>query len=316
VPDTTIATSPPAAVLVDQPTVGAVVVAPRDLHRSPPVTLRRIRHQWSWLVPTALALFVALGVAAAIDRGAALVWDSPITDAFVALRSPAVDQAARWASRLGSTPVVLAAGAAGVALAARRCRSVALVMLVTVAARPLVEWLLKELVERPRPSGARLVAGTGFSYPSGHVLAAAATWGFVPLIAGLYVRRRWIWWTLTTLALATIAVVAWSRVWLGVHWTSDVVGSLALAFVALSIAEVAIDRIDRCRDSSPTGDSGSSAGGLEEPETRPGAPQIETLGRQVTRGDPQGEGEHDGLSVVDLSRAHVYERRPEPRQRH
>jgi len=173
------------------------------------------------------------------------VWDGPITNACVALRSPAVDRAARWASRLGSTPVVLAAGAASVALAARRCRSVALVMLVTVAARPPVEWLLKELVGRPRPSGARLVAGTGFSYPSGHVLAAAATWGFVPVIAGLYVRRRWLWWTLTALTWSTIAVVAWSRVWLGVHWTSDVVGSLALSFVALSIAETAIDRIDR-----------------------------------------------------------------------
>jgi undecaprenyl-diphosphatase len=286
VADTTIATSPPAAVLVDQPAVRARAAVSGDLHRSPPVTLRAIRHQWSWLVPAALALFVALGVAAAIDGGAALVWDPPITNAVVALRSPALDQAARWASRLGSTPVVLAAGVAGVALAARRCRSVAVVMLVTVAARPLVEWLLKELIERPRPSGARLVAGTGFSYPSGHVLAAAATWGFVPVIAGLYVRRRWIWWTLTTLATATIALVAWSRVWLGVHWTSDVVGSLALAFVALSIAEVAIDRMDRCRASSPAGDPGNSAGRLEVSESRPGAPQIEAMGWQVTRGSP------------------------------
>jgi len=246
VPDSSATANPgPAAVRADHTPVGARVAAPGDLHRSPPVTLRGIRQQWPWLAPAALALFVVLGVAAAIHGGTALVWDGPITNACVALRSPAVDRAARWASRLGSTPVVLAAGAASVALAARRCRSVALVMLVTVAARPPVEWLLKELVGRPRPSGARLVAGTGFSYPSGHVLAAAATWGFVPVIAGLYVRRRWLWWTLTALTWSTIAVVAWSRVWLGVHWTSDVVGSLALSFVALSIAETAIDRIDR-----------------------------------------------------------------------
>lgn len=120
-----------------------------------------------------------LGVAAAI-HGAPLVWDAPITRTCVAVRSPAVDQATRWASRLGSSPVVLAAGAVGVALAARRCRSVAVVMLVTVAARPPVEWLLKELVGRRRPSGAGLIRGTGFAFPSGHVLAAAATWGFVP----------------------------------------------------------------------------------------------------------------------------------------
>lgn len=237
--------------------------ARRDLHRSPPVTLRQVRRRWPWLAPVALALFALLGLAAATHGGAALVWDGPITQASIALRSPAVDRAALWASRLGSTPVVFAAGAAGIALAARRCRSVALVMLVTITARPLVEWLLKELVARPRPTGARLVAGTGLSYPSGHVLAAAATWGFVPLIAALYVRRRWLWWMLTALSWVTIVVVAWSRVWLGVHWTSDVVGSLALAFGALSVAEAAIDRLDHRHRRSPapgtSGDSGDPA---------------------------------------------------------
>jgi hypothetical protein len=50
-----------------------------------------------------------------------------------------------------------------------------------------------------------------------------------------------VWWALTTLAWAAIGLVAWCRVWLGVHWTSDVVGALAIAFVALSTAEAAID---------------------------------------------------------------------------
>ena len=140
---------------------------------------------------------------------------------------------------MGSTPVVIVGGLAGVVLAARRCRSVAVVMLITVAARPPFEWLVKEAIARPRPSGARLVPGTGFAYPSGHVLAAAATWGFVPVIAGLYVKRRWVWWALTTLAWAVIGLVAWCRVWLGVHWTSDVIGALAIAFVAMSTAEAA-----------------------------------------------------------------------------
>ena len=140
--------------------------------------------------------------------------------------------------------MVIVAGLAGVLLAARRCRTVALVMLIAVAARPPIEWLIKEAVGRPRPSGARLVPGTGFAYPSGHVLAAAVTWGFVPVIAGLYVKRRWVWWALTTLAWVVIGLVAWCRVWLGVHWASDVVGALAIAFVALSTAEAAIERWD------------------------------------------------------------------------
>jgi undecaprenyl-diphosphatase len=212
-----------------------------DLHRAPPTTLRKIRQRWPWLVPAALLLVALLGAAASVRRGELLVWDRPITDASVALRGPLVDMIALWVTRLGSAPVVFGAGAVGVVLAARRCRTLALVMLVTVAARAPVEWLLKDLVERPRPTGARLVVGTGFSYPSGHVLAAVATWGFVPLIAALYIHRRWLWWTLTTLAWSTVGLVAWSRVWLGVHWTSDVIGSLALGFVVLASAEALID---------------------------------------------------------------------------
>jgi membrane-associated phospholipid phosphatase len=212
-----------------------------ELHRSPPITLRQVREWQPWLLPGAVALALLLGVVAAIDGGRMLAWDRPLTDQFVAQRSPGLDRVALWVSRLGSTPVVIAAGVAGILLAARRCRSVAVVMLVMVAARPPFEWLLKEVVARPRPTGARLVAGTGFAYPSGHVLAAAVTWGFVPVIAGLYVKRRWVWWALTVLAWSVIGLIAWSRVWLGVHWTSDVVGGLAIAFVAVSVAEAVLD---------------------------------------------------------------------------
>jgi undecaprenyl-diphosphatase len=239
--------------------MATATTARRDLHRAPPTTLGRIRHRWPWLVPSALVVAALLAALASVRNGGLLVWDRPITDASVALRAPLLDRLALWVSRLGSTPVVLGAGAIGVLVAARRCRALALVMLVTMAARPAVEWLVKDLVGRPRPTGARLVAGTGFSYPSGHVLAAAATWGFVPVVAALYVHRRWLWWALTGAAWSAIGLVAWSRVWLGVHWASDVVGGLAIGFLALSLAEVVVD--DRHRRTV----AACSGGGLRGP---------------------------------------------------
>ena len=221
------------------------VAALTDLHQSPPITLRAISERRRWLFPAAVGVAVVLGVLAAIGNGRWLVWDPPITRVSIGLRTPGVNRVALWVSRLGSTPVVVAGGLVGVVLAARRCRSVAVVMLVTVVARPPFEWLVKEVVARPRPSGAQLVPGTGFAYPSGHVLAAAATWGFVPVIAGI-------------LRPATLGLVGADDDHLGgdragclvpgvagVHWTSDVVGALAIAFVALSTAEAALDRRHR-----------------------------------------------------------------------
>ena len=54
-----------------------------DLHRSPPITLRQIRESQPRLLSGAVALAVVLGIAAAVDGGRLLVWDPPVTDAFI-----------------------------------------------------------------------------------------------------------------------------------------------------------------------------------------------------------------------------------------
>jgi hypothetical protein len=83
-----------------------------DLHRSPPITLRQIRESQPRLLSGAVALAVVLGIAAAVDGGRLLVWDPPVTDAFISRRSSGLDRVALWISRLGSTPVVVTAGVA------------------------------------------------------------------------------------------------------------------------------------------------------------------------------------------------------------
>jgi len=209
----------------------------REVPQMPPVTLAGVRRRWPALLPLAILVPLLLGLAAAVDGGRLLVWDATITDAAIAHRTPWLDAVALTVSRLGSWVVVFPVGIALAAVGSRRSRSLATVILVTIAARPAVEWLLKAMVGRPRPSGARLVPGSGFSYPSGHVLAAAATWMFLPPVVALFTRNRLMWWSTAGISGALVALVAWSRVWLGVHWTSDVVASLCLSFIALSAVE-------------------------------------------------------------------------------
>ena len=216
-----------------------------------------LRRRYPALTPAIALVPLVLGVGAMIRGGRLLVWDAPLTDLAVAHRTAWLNDVALVASRLGSWAVVFPAAAVLVALAAPRSRRMAAIMVVVVLARPGVEWLLKDLVERPRPVGARLVPGTGFAYPSGHVLAAVATWGFLPPVVALYCRRP----PLRRLAVAAsatlIVLIAWSRVWLGVHWTSDVVGSLAIGFVVLSLAEARLE--PGRRQSSPAPESSWSA---------------------------------------------------------
>lgn len=211
-----------------------------DLHLHPPMTLARVTQRHRWLLPAAAGAFLLLALGALLG---ALPWDRPITELAVDARRPWLDDIVRRISWLGSTKVVLTVAGVLALVAAKRCPRLAVAIVVIALARPLAEFALKELVARDRPAGDRMVAGTGYSFPSGHPLATAASWGLLPPVLALYTRRRALWWV-TTVGVWTLAVlVAMSRVWLGVHWASDVVAALVLTIIGVAGAERLIRRV-------------------------------------------------------------------------
>jgi undecaprenyl-diphosphatase len=200
----------------------------------PPMTMARVAAAQRWLLPAAAAVFGALGIGALAGW---LFWDGPITRFVVDSRTSATDDFFLFVSGLGSTRNVIVVSAVAAALASRRCPRLAIAIVVVALARPLAEFALKELVSRDRPIGDRLVNGEGYSFPSGHPLAAVASWGMLPLVAALYTKRRAVWWAVTISAWTIVVLVAMSRVWLGVHWTSDVVAALVLAVLGVALTE-------------------------------------------------------------------------------
>ena len=93
--------------------------------------------------------------------------------------------------------------------------------------------VLKRLFERPRPDLSMvhvLMHETGFSFPSGHAIAAVLTAAAVWVL--LRTKRSVL---LHVLLLLYILIIGWSRVYLGVHWVSDVLAGygVALAWVLL-----------------------------------------------------------------------------------
>ena len=197
------------------------------------MTVGRVHAARPWVLPLLVVAFIAMAVLAAID---ALPWDRAITHAVIDARTPARDDIARKMSLLGSTKVVLAISAALLLLALRRSPRLALAIIIITIARPLSEFALKEIVGRDRPVGNQLVNGRGPSFPSGHPYAAAASC-LLPLVVPLYTRNRAIWWTCTIIVWTIVVLVAASRVWLGVHWTTDVVASVILAIIGVAIIE-------------------------------------------------------------------------------
>ncbi len=227
------------------PSETAPVTAPHEslccTHHHPPLTPAGFYRNRRLFLGFLGALFLFLAIAAAVGSSRLLLtWDEPVQRFVEDSRTPALDSFFLGVSRLGSTIPVIVIGTAAVLITWHRCRAVALAIAFSMLARPLTEFLLKELVGRDRPELVRLVHGTGPSFPSGHVMATIALWGLLPLVVGLFTRRRTAWWASVVVAGTIIVLVAASRVYLGVHWLSDVTGGIVLGSFFLLVVEAVL----------------------------------------------------------------------------
>ena len=208
------------------------------LHCHPPLTPALMFGRWRYVAATLAVVFLSLALAAWIRGGWLLLhWDEPVQRAVEDARSSGMTAIVKRISFLGSTFAVLSLGTLLAAVSWRRCRAVATVVFIATFGRPLIEFTLKAIVDRDRPDLERLVNGTGPSFPSGHVMAAAALWGLVPLVVTLFTQNRRIWWATTIGSAALILGIAASRTYLGVHWLSDIVAGLIVGAFFLWGAE-------------------------------------------------------------------------------
>lgn len=167
-----------------------------------------------------------------IDSGAASWGSTNATEASTAIL--------RGLTQLGATAtvVVLAATVALVHARARNRTAIAAFLLVVVLGQNLVVNLVKVLVDRARPDIDPLAGFSGASFPSGHTAAAFATFAALALVLGRGRGAR-VQARLLGAAVALAAAVGMSRVFLGVHWMTDVVAGAALGLAWFALAAIA-----------------------------------------------------------------------------
>jgi undecaprenyl-diphosphatase len=151
----------------------------------------------------------------------------------------AVVKAITWLGSDGVLWVVI--GSCALLLAIRRRWRLAGYLLVTGAGALALDPILKSLVGRLRPVVAHPIAhGGGDSFPSGHSLGSIVCYGAVLLVFLPGVRRRWRR-TVTALIVALVAAIGISRLLLGVHYISDVLGGWALGVTWLGLTTAAFE---------------------------------------------------------------------------
>ena len=104
--------------------------------------------------------------------------------------------------------------------------------------------LLKGVYQRPRPAIQHLVEEGGFSFPSGHALASTLVVGALVIIVSQRVKNRHLRHLLQVLLMVFILTIMTSRVYLGVHYPTDVLGSL---FLGLGMLHIEFPYYDKMR---------------------------------------------------------------------
>jgi undecaprenyl-diphosphatase len=233
---------------------------------------------------TGLALLIALGI---VVVGGALVGVlASLVRAHTGLQD-VDDSVAPWGARHATafaTDVVRAVtelgGTAGLTIVVvtvvvvemirRPTRWLPVFVLAVAVGQPLVTNTIKDLLERVRPAIDPAAGSLGPSFPSGHSAGAAACFAALALVLGRGRSPRAHAWLAGAAVFLAVAVAS-SRVLLGVHWLSDVIGGLALGWAWFALCAIAFGG-RMLRFGAPVEAAERIAALADDTDREPGAP--------------------------------------------
>ncbi len=111
----------------------------------------------------------------------------------------------------------------------------AIMVLVIAVSSLLLGWLLKEMFHRPRPLNPLVGGAGGYSFPSGHALGGFIFSGALIWLIWQAKRKIYLKWVLSLFIAAFGAMIGLSRIYLHVHYATDVIGSLFVTFIWYSL---------------------------------------------------------------------------------
>jgi undecaprenyl-diphosphatase len=194
----------------------------------------------------ALVALVAFAfVAGNIYDQEAVALDAFATPFVHSIQSPVTDAVMNGLTSLGSGPIlVLVATIATAVLAGRRQRPKALFLVTAIAGSVALNGTLKVVVQRPRPVLPWAHVLPDYSFPSGHTMNSLVLYLAIALIVWVTAGRR-LGSIAALVSLAIAIAVGISRIYLGYHYLSDVVGGLVAGIAWLFVVALAFELIPR-----------------------------------------------------------------------
>jgi undecaprenyl-diphosphatase len=190
----------------------------------------------------AISVFADLGEDVAAKSTTA--FDNSVRAWVISHQNPIIYKVAYVITWIGSPAVmVLLAVAAGVWFYGRKGRSKAGVVIAAPAVGGLLSGVIKVLFGRVRPAGSAILNEKSFSFPSGHAATSAAV---VVTLCYVMAREGMISWTTAVVVGGGIPlIVGLTRIYLDVHWTTDVIGGWAVGLFVAALSAALYEYLRR-----------------------------------------------------------------------
>lgn len=197
--------------------------------------IKKIKSNWQWIV-LFLSIFIVIHLTSIVLRGEIIRIDTFFHAMLVKnLRSDFLTPIMKFFTFLGSSYVIITVTILTIFLFKNKRKGIFVsINLILVV---LINQLLKFAIQRDRPFGVAIMIEKGFSFPSGHSMVSTAFYGFLIYLVYRYCQNNKLKYSFIFGLSCLIFLIGISRVYLGVHYMSDVVAGffLSIAYLILYI---------------------------------------------------------------------------------
>lgn len=159
--------------------------------------------------------------------------DNTIYELIIKNMNPILSAIMIFISFLGSAITLITLAIASIFLV--KDKKYSKLIILNLALSFILNKVLKLIIARPRPSRLRLVIENGYSFPSGHSMVSFAFYGFLIYLISKNLKNKKIKYPLIALLSLLILLIGISRIYLGVHYVTDVLGGYIIGLIYLIV---------------------------------------------------------------------------------
>ena len=197
-----------------------------------------------YLIIISMFLIIFLGMLGIVLFDKNLIFDSTIYNFIISFRCDALDVFFKTITKLGNTLTIIGIVCLFVLIFKNKY---SLLLVISALDSVILNTMIKHIVRRERPSVLRLISQGGYSFPSGHAMISVCVYGFLLYLAFSKIKNKYLKYICSFLLFILIISIGLSRIYVGVHYASDIIAGYSLALIEV-ILLVQLDKNIKIED--------------------------------------------------------------------